>query len=122
MHDLRRKILIVEDHEETRAVLGAALEDQGFHIEVAGDGLAALELIAATPPDLILLDVGLPVMTGPQLLEQLVQNPVRARIPVIVITGASDYPKHCAHAVAFMRKPVDFFRLLRLVRYYVSTT
>ena len=120
MHDTRRKILVVEDHEETRTVLGAALEDQGFHIQIAGDGLAALDVIAATPPDLILLDVGLPLMTGPQLLEQLVQNPAHARIPVIVITGATDYPKQCAHAVAFMRKPIDFFRLLRLVRYYVD--
>lgn len=122
MHDIRRNILIVEDHEETRLALGAALEGQGFHVDMAGDGLEALDVIAAKPPHLILLDVGLPVMTGAQLLEQLVQNPVHARIPVIVITGATAYPKQCAHAVAFMRKPIDFFRLLRLVRYYVDAT
>lgn len=120
MSTARKKILIVEDHEETRTALGAALENQGFHIDIAGDGRSALDAIISAPPDLILLDVHLPVMTGPQLLEELAKSPTSRAIPVIVITGAPDYPKQLGHAVAFMRKPVDFFRLLRLVRYYLT--
>lgn len=120
MSSSRKKILIVEDHEETRTALGAALEDQGFQIDIAGDGRTALDTITVQAPDLILLDVNLPIMTGPELLEKLEKDPLRRNIPVIVITGEPDYPKQLAHAVAFMRKPVDFFRLLRLVRYYLT--
>lgn len=110
---------MVEDHAEAREALASSLQVDGYAVQTVGDGLAALDVIRTTPPDLVLLDLGLPVMTGQQLLAQLGQSPAAA-IPIIVITGSADYPKEMAHAVGYMRKPVDLHRLMQLVRYYTG--
>ncbi len=63
------------------------LEDEGYIVELASDGLKALEAIAANKPDMILLDVMMPNMSGTQVLKELQDDKDHAEIPVIVMTA-----------------------------------
>lgn len=86
----RRKILIVDDTPENIQVLMNLLKDE-YAIAVANNGERALHLATATPaPDIILLDVMMPVMDGYEVCRRLKQDPATASIPVIFITGLSD--------------------------------
>jgi CheY-like chemotaxis protein len=101
------KILLVEDSKFMRLATERALERAGFEVSSAGDGEKALRLAAEKLPDLILLDMLLPKMSGPDVLAALKQDPVTKAIPVVVITGLS--PKNAARlqedgAVAFLEK------------------
>jgi len=101
------KILLVEDSKFMRLATERALERAGFEVSSAGDGEKALRLAAENLPDLILLDMLLPKMSGPDVLAALKQDPVTKAIPVVVITGLS--PKNAARlqedgAVAFLEK------------------
>lgn len=63
------------------------LEDEGYIVELAADGLKALESVAANRPDVILLDVMMPNMSGTQVLKELQDNALTADIPVLVMTA-----------------------------------
>ncbi|MEO6876876.1 MAG: response regulator, partial [Gemmatimonadaceae bacterium] len=65
------RILIVDDHEDNVELLRARLESWGFTAESAGDGLEALAKVEASPPDLILLDVMMPVMDGIEVARRI---------------------------------------------------
>ncbi|MGY1409000.1 MULTISPECIES: response regulator [unclassified Luteimonas] len=110
------KILLVEDNEMNRDMLSRRLSRRGHQVTIAGDGRIALELASRELPDLILMDMGLPVMDGWDTTRQLKADARTAAIPVIALT---------AHAMAddrmraleagcddFDTKPVDLDRLL----------
>lgn len=101
-------------------MLTSYLEHRGYSVVTAGDGLEALDQIAATSPDLIILDLMLPVMSGIQLTKQLGSSVTNARIPIIVVTAMDEYPPGISHAVGFMKKPLDLHRLTHLIRYYLG--
>ena len=113
------KILLVEDHEELWDFLSRRLRRHGFEVVLAHDGQQALDQAAAERPDVVLLDMDLPVMDGWTVARRLRAGPATARLPVIALT---------AHAMAGDRakaieagcddhhpKPVDFPRLLEQV-------
>lgn len=79
-----RTILVVDDDERVREVVSWQLEAEGFTVGQAGDGPAALQLIAALPPDLVVLDLSLPGLGGLDVLRRLRQH---SRLPVIVLSG-----------------------------------
>lgn len=80
-------ILIVEDDQAMRATLSAALEDEGYAVVTAFDGLDALEKLDAVTPALILLDIGMPRMDGYALAEELNRRGLRPSIPVLVLSA-----------------------------------
>jgi two-component system chemotaxis response regulator CheY len=84
-----KSILIVEDDRDLRRIYRTALLSAGFEVREAGDGLAALRTINSHPPDLIVLDLGLPVLNGHTVLEQ-VQSQANTRHISIVIVTAND--------------------------------
>jgi CheY-like chemotaxis protein len=81
------RVLIVDDDPMSRDVLARLLEKEGITTVEAVHGSAGLEAVAADPPDLILLDLMMPVMDGFDFLAALRSNPVTKEIPVIVVTA-----------------------------------
>lgn len=83
------KILLVEDSKFLRMSIERTLLNQGYAVVGAGDGEEALRLATQNLPDLILLDMMLPKMTGPDVLRALKLDPITAQIPVVVLSGLS---------------------------------
>ena len=81
------KILLVEDSKFLRLATGRALARAGYEVSYAGDGNEALLIAGEMLPDLILLDMMLPKMSGPEVLKALKKGPATAAIPVVVLTG-----------------------------------
>jgi CheY-like chemotaxis protein len=83
------KILLVEDSKFLRLATGRALAHAGYEMIFAGDGDEALMMAGENLPDLILLDMMLPKMSGPDVLKALKKEAVTAAVPVVVLTGLS---------------------------------
>lgn len=84
---IRYKILIVEDEADIRELLRYSLTQEGYAVEEAADGAEALERITRRAPDLVLLDLMLPRMSGLELCRRLRANPDTASLPVMVVTA-----------------------------------
>ncbi|MEM8835482.1 MAG: response regulator [Planctomycetota bacterium] len=84
------RVLIVDDHEQNLELLQAYLEDLGCAIDTARDGVEALERVAAQPPDLIVLDIMMPRMSGFQMCDRVKGDPETRDIPVIMVTALSE--------------------------------
>ena len=82
-----KKILVVDDEPDVRNFLAACLEDAGFKVEVAVDGVDALEKVESFSPDLMTLDMVMPKMSGIKVIRSLRKNEKWAKLPVIVITA-----------------------------------
>ena len=104
-------ILVVDDVEDNREVLRRRLAREGYAVECATNGREALDRIATTPFDLVLLDVMMPEVDGYAVLEQLKSNPATRDIPVIMISALDDMPSvvRCIERGAedFLPKPFD---------------
>lgn len=83
----RKRVLVVDDEADVREYLQAALEDEGFLVETASDGLEALESVRRAPPDLISLDLVMPRYSGARFYHELRKDKALARIPVLIVTG-----------------------------------
>ncbi len=81
------RILVVDDDPLLRGSIAMVLEDEGYTVELAADGKKALESVAANRPDVILLDVMMPHMSGTQVLKILQDDVQTADIPVLVMTA-----------------------------------
>ncbi len=84
------KILLVEDSKFLRIATERSLAHAGYAVTVAGDGEEALKLAHTLLPDLILLDMLLPKMSGPDVLKALKKDPLTKSIPVVVLSGLSE--------------------------------
>jgi CheY-like chemotaxis protein len=110
------EILLVEDNEMNRDMLSRRLKKKEYVVTVAVDGQEGLELAAKHTPDIILLDMSLPVVDGWEAARRLKGDPKTAGIPIIALTAhamAGDREK-CLEAGCedYDTKPVDFKRLL----------
>lgn len=107
----RKRVLVVDDTEANRAVLGDSLGGLGFEVSQAVNGLDALESAQAHPPDLILMDLRMPVMNGLEAMARMQQIPELCTIPVIAVSAGvtQDRKADCmtAGANAFLTKPID---------------
>jgi CheY-like chemotaxis protein len=83
------KILLVEDSKFLRLATERALAHAGYEVSIAGDGEEALRAAREKLPDLILLDMLLPKISGPDVLKALKKDPLTGAIPVVVISGMS---------------------------------
>jgi CheY-like chemotaxis protein len=110
------KILIVEDNEMNRDMLSRRLERRGYVIAIAVDGGAGVEKARTEAPDLILMDVSLPVMDGWEASRRIKGDPATAAIPIIALTAhamTSDRDKSLkAGCNDYDTKPVELPRLL----------
>lgn len=113
------RILLVEDNEDNRVMLEKRLTRRGFVVQVASDGLVAVELTRTTRPDVVLMDMSLPSIDGWEATRRLKSAPETAAVPIIALTahamlgdreraleaGCDDYDT----------KPIDFARLVEKI-------
>lgn len=113
-------ILIADDHESSLSALEGLLQLEGFDVRTAPDGEAALAEFRRTRPDLLLLDVMMPRMTGVEVCRRIKSDADTRLIPVILVTALSATPDRVAGIEAgaddFLTKPVDREQLLARVR------
>lgn len=114
------RVLLVEDEEVNRDLFRRRLTARGFEVATAADGAAAVAAAAADVPDVVLMDLGLPVMDGWEATRQLKANPKTAAVPVIALSAhaTADAREKAAAAgcVAFESKPVQLDRLVDAIR------
>jgi len=110
------KILLVEDNEMNRDMLTRRLERKGFEVVIAIDGQAGVDMASSSNPDIILMDLSLPVMDGWEATRQIKADPATQGIPVIALTAhamAGDEQKaREAGCDDYDTKPIDLKRLL----------
>ncbi len=109
-------ILVVDDHEQNLELLQAYLEEVGCRVRPAHDGIEASKEIKAEQPDLVILDVMMPRMSGFQLCSQIKGDPATRDIPVVMVTALSDVGDveravECG-ADDFLTKPVHKLELV----------
>jgi CheY-like chemotaxis protein len=114
------RILIVDDEADNREVMDLVLAWEGFLISGAASGAEALAMVTAERPDLILLDVMMPLMSGYEVLTTIKADPATVDIPVMMVTALADsHTKTLALAAGaedFLSKPLDRDELVRRVR------
>jgi CheY-like chemotaxis protein len=114
-----KKILAVDDETDVLLVIKTALLSEGFEVTSATNGREALEKIPAEKPDLVILDVMMPGMTGFEVLEKMKADPAMAHIPVIMLTGLSERSKIREALESgtdyYIVKPFDFHDLMSKV-------
>ena len=118
-----RRILVVDDVADNLLLLQTVLETEGYDIDTALDGCLALAKIEASPPDLLLLDVMMPDMSGYEVTECIRQNDKLPFIPILLITAYDEVnvvEGLKIGANGFIRKPIDFDLLLTKVREILS--
>ncbi len=115
------KVLIVDDNEQNVELLQAYMEEiEGTEISTVPDGVQALHAVAEAKPDLILLDVMMPNMSGFEVCKQLKGDPTTRDIPIIMVTAlneSSDYERGMeSGADDFLTRPFDRVEFMARVR------
>jgi CheY-like chemotaxis protein len=113
-------VLVVDDNQENLELLQAYLEDIDCEAVSARDGLEALDIISDNPPDLILLDVMMPKMSGFEVCKRLKNDPKTSDIPIIMVTALNEFGDIergiDSGTDDFISKPVNKLELLTRVR------
>ena len=111
------RILIVDDDPETRTLLSRVLAAEGYAVETAPDGRIALEMVTASPPDLLITDLIMPRLSGWSLFARV--RRLAPTLPIILISGSDPGLRHRGQSlpghVAFLRKPFALDQLLATV-------
>lgn len=117
------RILVVDDNPDERLIYSAVLHYHGHTVDEAEDARTGIQMAQSKSPDIILMDVHLPVMNGLLAAEILKASPETSAIPILCLTG---YDVNPAHAIAsgcseFLRKPVAPTDLTRVVDSLLTT-
>ena len=108
-----RRVLVVDDDRATREMFRTALRMGGFEVRLASDGVSALSQVEQQLPDLVVLDLDLPLLNGIAVHEELAARERTRRVPVVIVTGTewqSPFP-----AFVTLRKPISTERLIDAV-------
>jgi two-component system alkaline phosphatase synthesis response regulator PhoP len=113
-------VLVVDDNQQNRELLQAYLEDVDCRAVPARDGLEALKIVAKAPPDLILLDVMMPKMSGFEVCRRIKNDPKNSGIPIIMVTALNEFGDIergiDSGTDDFLSKPVNKLELLTRVK------
>jgi len=116
MSEGRHRVLIVEDHADSRELLAEFLEALGYEVDVAANGLEALERLRGAPrPRAVLLDLMMPVMSGWELMRHLREDPALRSLPVVVVSGVGATQPLPEGVLGAVPKPVDLNALRALI-------
>jgi len=116
-----KRILLVEDSEDSRNSLSKLLEIEGYEVIQAADGSQAVALALNARPDLILMDLSLPVIDGLTASKEIRSR--KSRVPIVALSGHDVVDLHSEAAAAgctdYVTKPVDFDALISVISKYV---
>jgi CheY-like chemotaxis protein len=118
-----RTIMVVEDYDDTRILLKCCLEELGYSVLEATNGQEAVDIASREHPDLILMDLDLPILDGIAATQCIRQQSEMENVPIVAVTA---YPLSYTHVKAFakgcneyMAKPIDLAELGRIVDRYL---
>lgn len=118
-----KTICLIDDEEEILTEMSHWLKDQGYQVIAASSGPAAVEKIQKQRPNLIILDIIMPVMTGFDVLRELKKNQQTHSIPVIMLTAKGEtstiMQAQQSHAVDYFIKPFDQAELLKSIKKHI---
>jgi len=112
-----KRVLVVDDDPDIRELLFTALEDEGFEVVPAGNGQEALAIIKTFHPDVIVLDLMMPVMDGWQFRKEQKADADIAGIPLVAITATGKRPV-LIDAAELVMKPLDLTQLFAAIERY----
>ena len=109
-----KRVLVAEDFDDVRKMMKVFFEHDGFEVLEAADGYEAVQKAVVEHPDLIIMDIAMPVMDGIQATTAIRQHKHMAQVPIVAVTAYADFYYDRALDVGcndVVRKPVDFARL-----------
>ena len=119
-------VMIVDDDLATRLLMRASLESEGYHIVEAENGVEAVELFELCRPDIVLMDIQMPVMNGYKACTEIRNTKFGETVPILIITGLEDVPSieeaYQVGATDFITKPIDWLILKHRVRYMLRAS
>jgi two-component system chemotaxis response regulator CheY len=110
-----RDVLLVEDDDDVREMMTVWLCMHGFRVHPAANGAAALNVLEVLEPDVILLDLMMPVMSGWAFCEALASTPRPSSPPIVVVSALSNAPPLAIAPAARLNKPLDLATLLATI-------
>jgi two-component system, cell cycle response regulator DivK len=120
---MTKRILVVEDQEDNRQIIRDLLTSAGYQLVEAVDGEEGVRLAESERPDLILMDIQLPVLDGHEATRRIKQNPELRHIPIIVVTSyalsGDDRKAMAAGSDGYMAKPFSPRQLLATIRKFL---
>lgn len=115
--------LIIEDHIDSAVIFSEAVKRAGFEAETIRDGAAALERLAVVEPEIVILDLNLPHVSGLDILRQIRSDPRLAKVRIIIATAHSELTGEIhGQADMVLIKPVSFSHIRKLVERMKSLT
>jgi CheY-like chemotaxis protein len=106
------QVLVVDDEYTIRDFLCLVLEEEGYQVSSASNGGEAMDMLAAATPDLVLLDVMMPVLDGREVLRRMRADPALRGVPVLVMSAAATAAMLGTEANGFLRKPFELTELI----------
>ncbi len=123
---MSKRILVVEDHEDNRQILRDLLTSADYEMTEAENGEEALAAVAKERPDLILMDIQLPLLDGYEATRRIKADPALRAIPIIVVTSyalsGDEVKARDAGCDAYVPKPYSPRQLLAKIREYLPTS
>ena len=120
---MAKKVLIVEDYEDIRLMMKIMIEQYGYETLEAGDGYEAVEKAAKFKPDMVLMDISMPVLDGLNATRAIRQFDEGADIPILAVTAYGDFYKDKAIDAGcndVISKPLHFDQLQPIIERYIS--
>ncbi|MFP5261657.1 MAG: response regulator [Blastocatellia bacterium] len=118
-----KRVLLVEDFEDSRFSLSKLLEIEGYEVLEAGDGAQAVDIAINSKPDLILMDLSLPVIDGLSATKRIRENAAMNSVPIIALSAHDlvDFQMKARDAgcTDYVTKPVDFTVLMTVMAKYL---
>ncbi len=125
--DEKKTILVVDDEPDVQVYLQTLLEDNGYDVVVAQDGVEALEKVQEARPDLVTLDITMPEKSGVRFYRDIKENDILKDIPIVIVTGISkDFEKFISSRKqvpppeGYVSKPIDKDEILALAKKFTG--
>lgn len=116
MNESPKRLLVVEDDPELRQLILYTFEDEGYEVATACNGLEALEKIEFEQPDVVLLDINMPLMDGATLASKLKEHPYTRNVALVAVSAAANLRSHSDMPVdSWIVKPFDMNQLLTTI-------